>query len=316
MLPTPSTSHIDPEIIYDPAEDSFLLLDTLSSPTERHFLTQRFRSSTQHHHPPSPSPTPLIIEVGTGSGVILAFLTANAHEIFGRTDILTLGTDINPYACRATWETVRKACREKAKEKEKEGGRGKPTRSEYDGVVATAAAGFLFVLNSDLATAIKPKMVDVLVFNPPYVPTDEVELVTTAGFMIEQSEYESTTPHQHHDNNNNYNHNNQNNNNTPNAPPPNPVVDKNKTSHPHLLTLSYAGGPDGMQITNKLLNDLPNILNHTRGVAYILLCKQNKPDEVIARVRRWGAEWAVDVVGRSGKMSGWEVLVVVRIWRV
>lgn len=312
MLPTPSTSHINPDIIYDPAEDSFLLLDTLSSPTETHFLTQRFPSTHQHHHhhhpsspPPSPSPSPLILEIGTGSGVILAFLTAHAQEIFGRTDILTLGTDINPYACRATRQTVWKACQEKEKEQEQE----KPTtRSTCDnvGAAAAAAAGFLSAVNCDLATSIRAKMVDVLVFNPPYVPTEELEVPTTPSLIIDQ-QYESERPTPNDDNSDN-------DENTATAKRDNhPTTTPH--SHSHLLTLSYAGGKNGMQTTNKLLNDLPNIINNTRGVAYILLCKQNRPDEVMERVRQWGSEWSVAVVGRSGKMAGWEMLEVIRICR-
>ena len=42
MLPTPSTSHVNYNRIYEPAEDSFLLLDTLASPSETTFLRIRF----------------------------------------------------------------------------------------------------------------------------------------------------------------------------------------------------------------------------------------------------------------------------------
>ena len=72
MLPTPSTSHVNYDQIYEPSEDSYLLLDTLSSPVEVDFLCPRF---------PPGSPSPLVLEVGTGSGVVIAFVLANAERI-------------------------------------------------------------------------------------------------------------------------------------------------------------------------------------------------------------------------------------------
>ena len=101
MLPTPSTDHVPFERIYEPAEDSFLLLDTLSSSSETSFLTARFPPSTL---------SPLVVEIGTGSGVVLAFITAHAAHIFGRSDIISLGVDINSHATIATAKTVFVAC--------------------------------------------------------------------------------------------------------------------------------------------------------------------------------------------------------------
>ena len=99
MLPTPSTSHVCFDSVYEPAEDSFLFLDTLSSKSEVDFLHQRFSPVNE---------VPLVLEVGPGSGVIIAFLTAHAQTIFGR-DVLSLAVDANEEACIATAETVCKA---------------------------------------------------------------------------------------------------------------------------------------------------------------------------------------------------------------
>ena len=117
-------------------------------------------------------------------------------------------------------------------------------------------------------------MVDVLIFNPPYVPTPDLP---EALEKIGNSPYE---------------------------------VDS------HLLSLSYAGGADGMETTDRLLDPLPNILSQDRGCAYILLSAQNKPDQVKERIRNWGTEWAVETVGSSGRKGGWEKLQIIRIWRV
>ena len=63
MLPTPDTSHVPYKRVYEPAEDSYLLLDTLSSAVETEYLQKAF-----------PDIAPLVVEVGTGSGVVLVFV--------------------------------------------------------------------------------------------------------------------------------------------------------------------------------------------------------------------------------------------------
>lgn len=248
MLPTPSTSHIDPCRIYEPAEDSYLLLDTLSSSTETAFLQGRF---------PPETPCPLVLEVGTGSGVVLAFVHAHAKHILGRSDVATLGTDVNSFACKAATQTVKGAAKEFGREN---------------------AGVLLDVVLGDLASSLNQGSVDILIFNPPYVPTEEL-------------------PSQ-----------------------PEKDAEKNLDSHAqferdsHLLSLSYAGGVDGMETTNRLLDQTPHVLSQ-RGVAYVLLCKQNKPKEVVEQIQAWEGRWNAEIVGSSGKQAGWEKLCVVRIWR-
>jgi len=265
MLPTPSTSHVNTSLVYEPAEDSYLLLDTLSSASETAFLTHRFNPAPTQTPPPGP-PTPLILEIGPGSGILLAFLTAHALPLFGNPHILTLGVDINPHACLATRETVRQTCAS--------------TPSTQDN------GTFLGVLQGDLSSPLRDGEVDILVFNPPYVPTASIP-------QAPPSASPSTS--------------------TVSDPPPASAVTEHAPSH--LLALSWAGGHQGMQVTNRLLAQLPRLLSKRRGVAYILLCQQNAPDEVAQRIRAWGAAWAAEVVGRSGKTAGWEKLVVLRIWR-
>lgn len=253
MLPTPSTSHVDYNRIYEPAEDSFLLLDTLSSASETNFLQGRF---------PVEHPAPIVLEVGIGSGVVLAFVTAHAKQVFGRSDVATLGTDLNPFACAASHKTVGLAVNES---------------NNSD----SSSGLYLGSLNCDLATVIAPGTVDVLVFNPPYVPSENVP----SNSACETAE------------------------------------DALRTNS-HLLSLSTDGGFDGMETTNVLLTDLDRLLGEY-GVAYILLCAQNKPDEVIARINAWPdsmnsgrlIKWRVVKASSSGKKAGWEKLCVLRIWR-
>jgi release factor glutamine methyltransferase len=251
MLPTPSTSHVCFDRVYEPAEDSYLLLDTLSSPSETAFLRDRFDGKS--------STPPLVLEVGVGSGVVLAFVAANAGSIFDRHDVLTFGTDINSFACKATAQTVRNAIKE---------------RDDQRSV-------FLDVVNGDLASAVRPNSIDVFIFNPPYVP----------------AELPDFSRHDQH----------------------NAIQEgKNATSFEqdsYLLELSYAGGEDGMVVTNRMLEQVPEILSEGRGVAYVLLCAQNKPEMVKQQIRKWGTGWMAETVGSSGKKAGWEKLIIVRIWR-
>ncbi|KAH7401472.1 methyltransferase domain-containing protein [Pyrenochaeta sp. MPI-SDFR-AT-0127] len=252
MLPTPSTSHVCFDRVYEPAEDSYLLLDTISSPSETAFLQDRFKQD-------NPSAPPLVLEVGVGSGVVLAFVAANAHSIFGRHDVLTLGTDINSFACRAASQTVQDAIQGK------EHGR----------------SIFSDVVNGDLASPIRPHSIDVFIFNPPYVPAELPDLSRHEVY--------------------------------------NTIADGKKATSfeqdSYLLELSYAGGEDGMVVTNRMLEQIADILSMDRGVAYVLLCAQNKPEVVKQRIRGWSPGWMAETVGSSGKKAGWEKLVIIRIWK-
>ncbi|KLU87361.1 hypothetical protein MAPG_06361 [Magnaporthiopsis poae ATCC 64411] len=249
MLPTPSTSHVDYGRIYEPAEDSFLFLDTLSSAAETAFLSSRFGSDDDA------APAPLVVEIGTGSGVVIAFVAAQSRRILGTHCALTAGVDVNAFACAATAETVRLAT--------DEGG-------------SAAAALYLGSTRADLTSALRPGSVDVLLFNPPYVPTPD------APPRLEEQEEEE-------------------------------VMD-GFARDSYLLELSYAGGRDGMETTDRLIDQLPAVLS-PRGCAYVLLCKQNRPDEVRARILRFGPQWRVVKAGDSGKQAGWEKLQIIRIWR-
>jgi release factor glutamine methyltransferase len=252
MLPTPSTSHVNYEHVYEPAEDSFLLLDTISSVSESSFLRSRFSHAT---------PSPLVLEIGTGSGVVLAFVAAQTEHIFGRSDVLTLGCDVNPYACRAAAETVRLAISEAPPE--------------------ASSADFAGIINADLTSSLRPGSVDVLIFNPPYVPTEVLPDGTNNDEFADRDDFKSSEE-----------------------------FERNS----YLLALSYAGGQDGMEITNRLLTQLPQCLSQ-RGVAYILLCAQNRPEDVKMMVRSWPGAWAAETVASSGKKAGWEKLSILRIWR-
>lgn len=270
MLPTPDTSHVSFDTVYEPAEDSYLFLDTLSSASESQWLSERFKKSTDSSSNSTSNPVPLVVEVGTGSGVVLAFAAAQSQHIFGRQDILTLGIDVNRNACIATRETVSTAIKTEQK------------NPEVSATAVKVNTVHISSITGDLCAALRPGSVDVLLFNPPYVPTEELPRLPTESendpqtfqSMSRSAKFESDS---------------------------------------FFLSLTYAGGADGMETTNRLLEAIPGILS-ARGVAYVLLCKQNRPDEVKERIRAWGG-WNAESVGSSGMQAGWEKLVIVRIWR-
>lgn len=209
MLPTPIVRDLD-EKVYEPAEDSFLLLDCLEEKLEA--LKQR--------------KYPIVCEIGAGSGIVTAFM---------KTSIFPGGyffaTDVNPTACQAILDTAEYNSEDTFKSVES--------------------------CQMSLTTAIRKNSVDVLVFNPPYVPAEEVP-----------------------------------------ALPVEEMDDK-------WLDLALLGGEDGMVVTWEVLFNLESILAEG-GVAYILFCARNKPDDVAKIMKERG--WNVEVVVH--RKAGWEVLSV------
>ncbi|BGP57455.1 hypothetical protein JCM8202_002012 [Rhodotorula sphaerocarpa] len=130
MLPTPLTPHLaQPEFesVYEPAEDTFILLDALEQDAE-HLRGSR-----------------VCLEIGSGSGCVTAFLST----ICGPTSAIYLCTDLNPSACRSTALTALK--------------------NSHPSIEP---------LLTDLTASLLPRLrhnVDVLVFNPPYVETEDEE---------------------------------------------------------------------------------------------------------------------------------------------
>ncbi|KAK6875608.1 eRF1 methyltransferase catalytic subunit MTQ2 [Candida tropicalis] len=88
MLPTPIIGKIDYEKVYEPSEDSFLLLDCFEQ--EKDFIQAAFKESI-----------PFVTEIGTGSGIVTTFIAKNVLP-----KAMFLATDINPHACKTVIETM------------------------------------------------------------------------------------------------------------------------------------------------------------------------------------------------------------------
>eukprot|EP00096_Caligus_rogercresseyi_P013822 TRINITY_DN6422_c0_g1_i1.p1 TRINITY_DN6422_c0_g1~~TRINITY_DN6422_c0_g1_i1.p1 ORF type:complete len:218 (+),score=23.86 TRINITY_DN6422_c0_g1_i1:418-1071(+) len=89
-IPTLDTSHVDYESVYEPAEDSFLMLDIL----ETQLLQENSLLSSL-----------IVLEIGSGSGVLLGGLAS----ALGKSNAAYFATDLNLHACSATQRTGDKA---------------------------------------------------------------------------------------------------------------------------------------------------------------------------------------------------------------
>eukprot|EP00033_Pygsuia_biforma_P004424 GCRY01004848.1.p1 GENE.GCRY01004848.1~~GCRY01004848.1.p1 ORF type:complete len:219 (+),score=43.38 GCRY01004848.1:192-848(+) len=131
-LPTPNTNQLYRgtyfETVYEPAEDTFLLLDTLWE--DRFFLKTL-----------NPS---VCVELGCGSGCVITYLCQILKHEAVRAHCV--GVDINMLAAECTRKT---ADNEKVS---------------------------IDAINSNLLSCFTKECVDVLVFNPPYVPSDSEEI--------------------------------------------------------------------------------------------------------------------------------------------
>ncbi|VDL60189.1 unnamed protein product [Hymenolepis diminuta] len=184
LTPTPTTHCLDRRefsSVYPPAEDSFLFLDALEK--DVNFIRNCLKPA-------------LSVEVGSGSGIISAFLS----KLLDHT-CAYLCIDIAFQACVATKQVFR----------------------ENDAKLLDSICGDLF---SSLRLS-SVGLADIILFNPPYVPTEENEF----------SEARST------------------------------------------LSAAWAGGSKGRIVIDRFIKQIDTVLSKS-GVLYILLLRENDPDEV------------------------------------
>ncbi|KIJ68716.1 hypothetical protein HYDPIDRAFT_81547 [Hydnomerulius pinastri MD-312] len=207
MIPTPDLSHISYEDrlhVYDPAEDTFLLLDGLEKDAED-LKDQK----------------PLIcLEIGSGSGCVSAFL----GSILGPAAALYLCTDINHRASTCTLST------------------GKQNKIPLNPIICDLSRPLLARLRQS---------VDIILFNPPYVPTDQEE--------ASYAQYGAD------------------------------------------IAGSWAGGNEGMEVTNRFLKDVGNLLSD-RGRFYLVALPENNIPAIRQRMLdNFGLQCDIVIERRAGR---------------
>ena len=123
----PALEHLtssDYEHVYEPSDDTFLLIDVLAAE----------KDELQGRQPA------VCLEIGCGSGAVITHLASLLPRA------AMLAGDVNRAALVATAAT------------------------------ATANGRRVSTVQTDLLTALRPDCIDVLIFNPPYVPTPDEEL--------------------------------------------------------------------------------------------------------------------------------------------
>lgn len=126
--PLVKLSDEESETVYEPSEDSFLLIDALETDL----------NSIEANMPG------ICLEIGSGSGVVI---TALAMALRARFPSYFMACDINPHACKVTKRT------------------------------STTNATKVDIIQMDLVTNLLPtNMFDIIVFNPPYVVTEPLEV--------------------------------------------------------------------------------------------------------------------------------------------
>lgn len=225
-METPIYSHLTPkdyDHVYEPAEDSFLLLDALEM--ELPILLNK-----------KPA---ICLEIGSGSGIVISalakYLNYQSNGFFA--------IDINEKACDATKRT-----------------------SQANGVNVE-------VINMDLLASFKQNSVDLLVFNPPYVPTPNN---TSSDVPEQQKLYDDDAEKVFH-------------------------------SDDRMLIKSWAGGLDGCEVINRVLCDLDILA--PEGIFYLLIIKDNNP-EVIKKTLNTNGYNVNQIIDR--KIRG-EHLIVLKI---
>ncbi|KAI0336169.1 putative methylase [Cubamyces sp. BRFM 1775] len=174
---------------------------------------------------------PLVcLEVGSGSGCVSAF----AGAILGPSTALYLTTDINPYACRST----------------------KATGSQNRVPIEPICASLTNPIRARLRHA-----VDILLFNPPYVPTETDE--------AEEAQHDAN------------------------------------------IAGAWAGGQDGMEVTDILLGQVESLLSE-KGRFYLVAVKQNDIEGICNKMLdQYGLKGEVVLQRRAGR----EHLYVLRFTR-
>jgi release factor glutamine methyltransferase len=153
----PNLDHItlaDEQKVYIPSDDTFLLCDSLHSEAEFFF------------HSLKPS---IIVEMGCGSGCVITYLTQLLLSS-GEVDFVSYGIDINMDALTLTRKTYERNVEDKDRKLQLIHSDLFSSRDQKKNEFDTESGRKLDELVGNI---------DILIFNPPYVPSEPEEVGST-----------------------------------------------------------------------------------------------------------------------------------------
>jgi len=221
--------------LYEPAEDTYLLCDSLSQDLFEE--EQKEGSGSCLSLSPPPPPPSLVIEIGSGSGAVSSHVN-NLLSTRGEPRPVTLCIDISPIACSASLRTA------SANDK-------------------SSSAFAVDAVCSDLLGSLLPRIhgsVDLLIFNPPYVPTPDDEVLSQSRALSLAQEMSSKSG-------------------LGKSSPSITNVDYFIKNEPEaqFLIASWAGGDRGRRVLDRALPQIAACLARPHGRAYIVLVEDNEP---------------------------------------
>jgi release factor glutamine methyltransferase len=274
VVPSMDTLQLsDFQHVYEPSDDTYLLLDAIQYEFHRQMKQQPQLSTNindkdslflqRNNSRTQPSNTTLkVIEIGCGSGVISVYfmkqweilnrLSQNSQPAHdkrrGYTDsrhwcnfrnLSVWATDINPVALEVA---SRLASSHGINNQRYQSSVAAVDRERIDD------AAQLFLVQCDIATSLLPRwtgQIDVIICNPPYVATPDEEVVDVRNNDI----FIDDVTEQQHD----------------------PMQNKN------IIAAAWAGGYEGRRVIDRILPQMLQLLRPVTGMAYLVTVDDNRP---------------------------------------
>jgi release factor glutamine methyltransferase len=218
-----------PDGVYPPSDDTFLLVDALAYDVAG-ALSGKKSKMVSNILPLDADKVCTVTEMGCGSG----FVAASAALLLPLAYVL--GTDLSSRACLASKKTFE----------------SHDCSPRSDVVASESLCSFKSSLSFDIILA-----------NPPYVPTSTEELSESLAILR--------------------------------AGRQKPVLDSagDRETESAAFTLTWAGGEDGIEMTKKMLRAALGHLSLDRGRLYLVVVAENHPDVLKAYATElWDEIWA------------------------
>ncbi|CAD8051537.1 unnamed protein product [Paramecium primaurelia] len=180
----------------------------------------------------------IVVEMGCGSGILIGNVSKLLQEQNNRA-LMCIGIDINYDACIASSRIMQE------------------NQIYFDCINSDGFEGL----------ALDKLGIDIFIFNPPYVPTEDDEVERCKKYFKEKQQlfaqaYANNLRGQD-------------------------LIEE--VAKVNLIDCSYSGGKDGMLVTWKILEKVTNLMN-SNGIIYLFVIQDNPINEIIAFFKSKGFE--------------------------